>query len=766
MQRAFYYPFIFNHKPFFMKKFAALFTLIACFAFTANAQDPLGCTTLGTPGITLDPLSVPMFMNDLPVIQDLGLRYDLSSKRKNKIQVKMEETFQDLGLGVNPVTGTPYMTRVWGYRFPGLPATYPGATIVARKDVPVEIKWKNQLPGHFLPVDHSLHMAHPANIHGAAAVRAWYAAGNVPTVAHLHGGHTESASDGLPEAWFTQDYAEVGNFFVKQKYWYDNDQEAGTLWYHDHALGITRLNVYAGLAGFYLLRDDNEDALVNNNVIPGGDYEIEIVIQDRMFDMQGQLFWPAYANEVPYDDFITGEGAVLPPDVFPVNGGPTALAEYFGNIILVNGKAWPKLEVEPRKYRFRLLNGSDSRFYILRLDNAAELMVIGTDNGLLPSPVKVPELAIAPGERYDVVVDFSGMEGQNITVTNWGADGPAAGGVVVPGDIACPETTGKIMQFQVIKPLLLNGVDATVDVGTPLNAITPLPAATVTRKLVLFEGMDEYGRLQPMLGTMNEGSQTWFEPITENPALNAIEEWEVYNATGDAHPIHLHLVTFQIVNRETFVGDVTARAQIQHNSLPGVPPLISTPPTDQDILDLRALNYGIGGVLNVDAGVGIVTPPLPHENGWKDTFIVPPGQIGRVRAKFDRPGRYVWHCHILSHEDHEMMRPFHVGPLPAPPPPALEDEGFGDPELKAEFRLYPNPVSAWANVEFVLERDAGVMVQVYRLDGSLIQSEDLGSLNEGFHTYTLSTDLLDNGMYILELNTGSKQFRESIVVSK
>lgn len=744
-----------------MKKLVALFSVIACFAFTLNAQDPVGCTVLGTTGITLDPLSVPQFVNDMPVIKDLGLRYDLTGSGKNKIQVKMEETFQDLGLGLLNAAGQPVKTRVWGYRFPGLKATYPGATIVARKDVPVEIKWKNQLPGHFLPVDHSLHMAHPSTIHGAAAVRDWYNAGNVPTVAHLHGGHTESDSDGLPEAWFTQDFAEVGNFFVKQKYWYDNDQEAATLWYHDHALGITRLNVYAGLAGFYLLRDDNEDALVANNVIPGGDYEIEIVIQDRMFDMQGQLFWPAYSNEVPYGDFITEVGAVLPPDIFPVNGGPTALAEYFGNIILVNGKAWPKLDVEPRKYRFRLLNGSDSRFYILKLDNGTgagsdNIMVIGTDNGLLESPVLVNELAIAPGERYDVVIDFGSytpnadpLLAPKITVTNWGADGPAAGGVIDPDDIACTATTGQIMQFQVTKPSLLIGEDATVDLGTTLRGdIAPLTTNAPARQLVLFEGMDEFGRLQPMLGTLNEGSQTWFEPITENPDLDAIEEWEVYNATGDAHPIHLHLVTFQIQNRESFIGQVAPRPQIQHNSVPG---------------DLTT--YGIGGVLTVDGLVGDVTDPLPHENGWKDTFIVPPGQVGRVRAKFDRLGRYVWHCHILSHEDHEMMRPFQVGPIP-PPPPALKNATVEGPDLHAEFRFYPNPVSDLAHVEFVLDSDAEVMVQVYRLDGSLIKSEHLGSLNEGFHTHTLTTDQLDNGMYILELNTGKKQFRESIVVSK
>jgi spore coat protein A len=698
-----------------------------------------------------------MFENDLPVIRDLGLRVKLSKGKRGakNIEVSMEETFQDvLGMGFD--------TRVWGYRFPGLPATYPGATIIANRDKPLTIKWTNNLPGHFLPVDASLHMAHPSDVHGVDAVRAWYDEGNVPTVAHLHGGHTESASDGLPEAWFTQDFDETGNFFVTQDYTYHNDQEAATLWYHDHALGITRLNVYAGLAGFYLLRDDNEEMLIETNVLPEEEYEIEIVIQDRMFDMDGQLFWPAYEGEVPYDDFITGEGAVLPPEVFPDNGGPTALAEYFGNIILVNGKAWPKLDVEPRKYRFRLLNGSDSRFYILKLDNGTgagsdNMMVIGTDNGLLESPVLVNELAMAPGERYDVVVDFSAyvpnadpLLAPKITVTNWGADGPAAGGVIDPGDIACTETTGKIMQFQVTKALDNTNPAASVALGTALRApINPLTTNAPSRQLVLFEGMDEFGRLQPMLGTMDIGSQTWFEPITENPALNAVEEWEVYNATGDAHPIHLHLVTFQIQNRESFVGGVTPRPQIQHNSIPG---------------DFST--YGTGGVLTVNALVGDITAPLPYELGWKDTFIVPPGQVGRVRAKFDRPGRYVWHCHILSHEDHEMMRPFHVGPLPAPPPPALKAAAAGDPVLQTEFRLFPNPASEMITVDLLLEEGADVSISIYGLEGRMINSEKLGYLNDGLQSIAVPVGHLDNGMYILELKAGSKQFRESIIISK
>ncbi|MGB5896504.1 MAG: multicopper oxidase domain-containing protein, partial [Ignavibacteriaceae bacterium] len=180
------------------------------------------------------PSSQTKFVNPLPIPAQIN------ATNGGTFDMYMEETQQWLGL-VDGV-GNPLMTTVWGYG-PSGAVTYPGPTFIAKKNVPVYVNWFNNLPGHFLPVDASLHMASP---HGLTIpeVAAWYAAGNVPTVAHLHGGHTESASDGLPEAWFTQNVAEVGDYFVKTNYVYDNTQEAATLWYHDHALGITRLNVY------------------------------------------------------------------------------------------------------------------------------------------------------------------------------------------------------------------------------------------------------------------------------------------------------------------------------------------------------------------------------------------------------------------------------------------------------------------------------------------------------------------------------------------
>ncbi len=579
----------------------------------------------------LDPGTHPKFVNPLPVIKDLGLRIDATNG--GKFDIDMREIVQWLGLvdvgdPGDPNDDTPLMTTVWGYGLSDTEvATYPGPTFVAQRDVPVLVKWKNKLPKapHLLPVDTSIHLAE--------SIKEPLKKKFIPTVTHLHGGHTESASDGLPEAWFTQGYKLTGLHFVKRRYTYDNDQEAATLWYHDHALGITRLNVYAGLAGFYLLRDENENQLIADGVLPGGPYEIEIVIQDRQFTADGQLRLPSSPQEV-------GDIFEYPPDVIADLPDPTVAAEFFGDFILVNGMAWPKLEVEPRPYRFRLLNGSDSRFYVLEFrddqlnGDALSFLQIGTDDGFLQNPVSLQQLVIGPGERADLVVDFT--DETAIFLRNFGPDEPFGGlPVDAPADV---NTTGQIMKFVVNQDL--SGVPkASVDTGTDLRS-GPFSVAdgAITRPLILFEGEDEFGRLQPMLGTTAAGKLSWFADITENPEFEASEIWEIYNLTADAHPIHLHLVAFEIVDRQ----DINV--------------------FDGEDLDPTKVDPETGAFL-VDPSTVLVGDPFGpalNEQGPKDTVQAFPGQVTRVKAFFDRPGRYVWHCHILSHEDHEMMRPYVV----------------------------------------------------------------------------------------------------------
>jgi spore coat protein A len=582
--------------------------LQAAAAVGVGATLPLGTrrwapATRAAPDVSplLDPASQPRFVNPLPRPLDPGFVFQPDGVVDGVAHYDLAVRQFTQSLGLRDGSGQPLETTVWGYGSATQAATYPGRTIVARRDEPITVRWRNELVTaagpipHLLPVDTSVHWADPLMAgHGTAAVYP----GPVPIVTHLHGGHSRSDSDGLPDAWFTPGYAQTGRLF-NPVYRYDNDQEAATLWYHDHALGITRLNVYAGLAGFYILRDPVEDGLVAEGDIPGAPYEIPIVIQDRMFYANGELYYP---SEPEVDDA---------PE-------PSVLPEFFGDVILVNGQAWPVLDVEPRPYRLRLLNGSDSRFYVLYLSNMRPFWQIGTDDGLLPMPVELQQLTMGPGERADVVVDFSGHDGATIVLKN-NARAPFPKGA--PGD---PRTVGQIMAFRVSVPLAAAPKAALPAV---LRApIPPLVQTGPTRRLLLFEGVDEHGRLKPMLGTTDQGALEWTDPITEHVQLGATEVWEVFNATEDAHPIHLHLVSFQVLGRQAFRAEQDAES----------------------------------GALSDIHLVGRPKPAAANERGWKDTAQMFPGEVTRVIARFDRAGEYVWHCHILSHEDHEMMRPYEV----------------------------------------------------------------------------------------------------------
>ncbi len=526
----------------------------------------------------------PKFVNQLPNLP----RIDATNGGAFKLDMEQSQQW----LGLVDANGTPMNSTVWGYSYGGQ-KMYLGPTFVTQKDVPITVKWRNKLPNaHILPVDKTFHVANPTS--------------GIPTVPHLHGGHVESASDGGPDSWFTQGFAEKGAEWAKKDYYYPNDQEGAPLWYHDHTLGYTRLNVYAGLAGMYLLRDNNE----LSKDLPTGEYERELVIQDKQFSANGEMYFPALLSDPEALDFPTNPN--IEPTIYP---------EFFGDYILVNGMAWPKLDVKPTKYRFRLVNASDSRFYIFKLSNNGTFQQIGTDGGLLNNPVDLNQLVLAPGERADIIVDFSNMSGQSITLENIGPDEPFKG-LAANQPPADPATTGKIMQFQV------SGT-ANQTFNIPYNLRQPiqyLGAEQNTRQLLLLEGMDQFGRLKPSLGTAALGQLGYTATITENPTINTTEVWEVYNNTEDAHPIHIHQISFQLVNRQEFTGD---------------------------------LDPNTSALSNIQM-VGAPKSPAANEQGWKDTYIVPPGHVARFKVRFDIPGIFVWHCHILSHEDWDMMRPFEV----------------------------------------------------------------------------------------------------------
>ena len=634
-----------------------------------------------------DPAYQDKFVNLVPDALAPGFKILTPKSNDTKLKVFAGEALQWTGLkNESGLVSTP----VWGYGTDfwngGIP-TWPGPTFEAKSKRKIQVKWENRLGNeHLLPVDESLHWCYSLPDYEQFDIDD----NGVPIVSHLHGGHTDFQYDGNPEFFFSPGFAVRGPQFVDKTYEYDNSQPAGNLWYHDHALGITRLNVYAGLAGFYFLRDKIDTGDEKNKLgLPAWPYEKAYAIQDRMFKNTGELFYPAFPGDPFYDDFITDEGAVLPPDIFP-GGGPTALAEFFGDHMVVNGLIWPKENVEPRNYRLHLLNGTDSRFMAIRFRVAATLTstdlsgagdpipfkVIGSDQGLASSATTTDMLLSEPGSRYDIVFDFSDpdLAGQRIIMENIGGDEPFGGDI--PGPQVFGETD-RIMAFDVV--LSLNdattaaGLDPQVDdfdAAIISNPNIPIPVDTPvarTRKVSLFEGMDEFGRLQPLLGTAEpatdyqdnpinwpdtqpyidaglvgqmEGSIAWHSPTTENPALGSTEIWEIYNATGDAHPVHLHLVHFDVLDRQEFTADVVDQAVVQHNGLLGN--------------GFRLENIVLGAPVSQPAGY--------VENAPKDMVTALPGQVTRIKMTFDKPGRYVWHCHILSHEDHEMMRVLHVGP--------------------------------------------------------------------------------------------------------
>jgi spore coat protein A, manganese oxidase len=498
-------------------------------------------------------------------------------------QVHMREFHQKIHRDLPP-------SRMWGYN-----SAWPGPTIEARSGQAFSVKWINELPKkHFLPIDPTIHGAEE----GVPEVRA---------VVHVHGAKVLPESDGYPDAWITPD-GKTGPTYNPSPSHYPNDQAATTLWYHDHALGITRLNVVAGLAGVYIIRDEEEDALN----LPSGEYEMPLLIQDRSFLADGSLWYPPA----------------------PQGTHPMWMQEYFGETICVNGKATPYLEVEPRKYRFRMVNGSNSRFYHLtivpadksgkpagRPVEAPPFRQIGTDAGLLPAPLTLHYLIFSPGERFDVVIDFSEHAGANLAMTNDAPAPYARGGEVVPLEV---------MLFKVTKPLA--GKDTSLLPGT-LSAIAPLnPAHAVCERLLALTEMDRPSDGYTMMGML--GGKHWDDPITEDPKAGTLEIWSFANTTGDVHPMHIHLVRFQVLNRQPF--DVRQYLQSGKLVYTGIP----------------------------------MSPESNERPAWKDTVKTYAGYITRVIAKFDLPAgtqvtpgqefRYVWHCHMLEHEDNEMMRPYNV----------------------------------------------------------------------------------------------------------
>lgn len=624
--------------------------LLGSFIFVSILLFLLGSITISTaappaplPGPTLNPLTIPKYVNQLVIPPSYAPTVVTDPETG---AVVSHDYSVDTSQFMQQVLPAPLpATTVWGYggmvQTPGGPQYFrnaPGATFEATRGVPVNVNWTNGITGsHLFPVDPTLHWADPNGMGMPMPPFPAYPTGfaqaqsPVPLVPHLHGGEVRSDSDGNPEAWWTAD-GKTGPAYSGTTFNYPNTQPATTLWYHDHALGITRINVMSGLAGFYLLRDP-DDTLASS--LPSGQYEVPLVIQDRSFNADGSFFFDSVG---------------VNPDIHPY-----WTPEFFGNVIMVNGGVWPNFNVEPRQYRFRVLNGSNARFYDLSLiDPVSGARVpftqIGSDGGYLPAPVAMKNgMVIAPGERADILVDFSALApGTRIQMQN-SAKAPYPNGAA-----ADPKTTGQIMQFTV------NNAPAVTPAALPaaLNTIPVLAPNKAERVLTLNEVMGPAGPVEALLN-----GQKWAAAATELPQVGSTEDWVIVNMTGDTHPIHLHLVQFQVIGRQSY--NITKYTAAWTAANPGMLPL--TVPT----VPVSPATY-LKGRLRA---------PAANEMGWKDTVQANPGEVLRIRVRvapqdavgaapgvnlftFDPgigPG-YVWHCHILDHEDNEMMRPMVITP--------------------------------------------------------------------------------------------------------
>lgn len=480
----------------------------------------------------LDPTRLTPFVDPLPVPP--VLRADPSAM----LRIAMRESEQRLHRQLPP-------TRLWTYG-----DCMPGPTIEARSGQPLHVEWINRLPDrHFLPIDH--------HICGAEADQP-----EVRGVVHVHGARVPAADDGYPTDWLVPGQS--------RRQTYPNRQDAATLWYHDHTMGIERLNLYAGLFGMFLLRDEHELSLG----LPDGEHELPLVLSDRLLTEDGQLYYPTSGvSDAPW------------------------VPEVFGNAMLVNGALLPRHDVQPRRYRFRVLNAANGRFFHLSLRGQRPFLQIGSDQGLLAAPASQTSLFLAPGERADLVIDFAALAGGAIELMN---------------------DSLPLMRFQVAA----GTVSDASRVPAVLRDVPRIAESKATQTRVLT--IDEYANCvsDPMLMLLD--GKHWHDPVSEKPRLGTTEIWSLVNLTEDTHPIHLHLVRFQILDRRPFDVDLYVAS--------------------------KTLRY-----------LGPAQPPPPHEAGWKDTAQVYPGMVTRYIITFEGyAGRYVWHCHLLEHASNEMMRPFEV----------------------------------------------------------------------------------------------------------
>jgi len=752
---------------------AASTVLVGC-GLGDQSDDNIAVVTgksVRTPQTPLDGNAVPKFVDTLPTFN--GRRSDGTTTQ----QVTMQE-FQQKILPNSVYAGlaAPFNngTFLWGYNINGAGASFPARTIESRRGAATTAIYTNNLTNtrlqSLLTVDQTLHWADPLGttarnncVNGpplAAACNQPYA-GPIPTTVHLHGAEVLSQYDGHPDSWWTPGQTIRGRAFVSSTFNYVNTQEATTLWFHDHALGVVRLNVYAGLVGMYFIRDNRDTGLANNPItLPAGAFESELLLADKQFDSNGQLLFP---DGTPTDNPTGLNGGPGNPDKHPF-----WVPEFFGDVITVNGKSWPVMHVQPRRYRFRVVNASNARFYTMQMFNQSSnfgtngpagpsIWQIGSDGGFFNNPVQLANpangnhqcdgladtgvlgnsidiragrrcLFLAPAERADIIVDFAGRAGQTLTLKNFAAIPFPSGG---PVGFGAPDATsdGLVMQFRVDQAL--QGTDTSFNPAGNHPALRASPIVNFKpangrgdrlRQLILVEEEGNTADIDgpgsptadgdPVEALINntkwngnrEGTTTVVPgstsngrgiSATETPREGSTEVWAVANLTGDAHPIHLHLIQFEVISRQPFDVDTYLADWIAsfpggtfngHTFAPGEYIPGFGPPGNYQTLNTAG---AVGGNINFEAakytqqgacanGACPVRAPEASDSGFKDTIKMFPAEITRLAVRIAPQGNavgttvpgtdyfafdptnapgYVEHCHILDHEDNEFMRP-------------------------------------------------------------------------------------------------------------
>ena len=467
-------------------------------------------------------------------------------------------------------------------------ATVPGPTIEALHGVDTFVTWKNHLPPkHILPWDPTIPTAVP------------YTKMGVPTVVHLHGGIHEPQSDGNSNSWFTARFKEKGPTWTKKTYHYPNQQHPGNLWYHDHAMGLTRVNLLAGLIGSYIIRDRQiEDPL---GLPHGNEFDRPLLVFDRSFRTDGTI----YMNS-------TGNNPSIHPQWQP---------EYFGDAIIVNGKAWPKMKVRRRKYRFRIINASNARFFNFFFTNGLEFIHVASDSAYLRKPVKSNRILLGPSEITDIIVDFSQSKSNFAILANDAA-------YPYPSGDPVNEANSKVMKFFILP-------NREVDTSRIPHSLIKYPSVDLssvmrTRYIAMYEYTSAIDEPTHLL--LN--GKPYEAPATETPKVGSTEVWYVINLTEDNHPLHIHLGLFKVLNQTELLDAEEFKKCMEKMN---------------DAIKCHVDKYARGKKLKVPK----------HETGWKNVYKMTPGFVTRILVRFSymhknssypfdataEPG-YVYHCHV------------------------------------------------------------------------------------------------------------------------